>query len=147
MKTIMKKTNTINEYTSNKGIPADILSKGITKDKDIMENKYYQPKIEEFHVGFEYEIKGLVIKEGWIKTIFRPGTFQHEFDILCMGRPEIKKYSVPDTIRVKYLDKKDLEDLGWSYVPGNPVRNGNIRRFDLFLPFLSQTILTISFPL
>tara|TARA_R110002051_G_scaffold117840_3_gene191713 strand:- start:440 stop:844 length:405 start_codon:yes stop_codon:yes gene_type:complete len=59
-----------------------------------MKDKYYTPTIEEFHVGFEYEFKtnGL----GFVKTEVSEtgGFFQGEK-------------------RVKYLDREDIESLGW----------------------------------
>ncbi len=61
-----------------------------------MENKYYVPSIEEFHVGFECEHK------------------------LCDTWRELTCYHIPhghrtleDLYRVKYLDKQDVEELGW----------------------------------
>lgn len=81
------------------------------------ENKYYTPSIEEFHVGFEYEyctnclatatMATLTQKdENWIKKVFTEDnlfepTFAYNFF-------EISKLS-----RVKYLDKEDIESLGW----------------------------------
>lgn len=78
-----------------------------------MENKYYTPSIEEFHVGFEFELL----------TTLRPGAIS-TFE-------EWKKYTVKDItwfevanrhfedlfdrkhIRIKYLDKEDIESLGF----------------------------------
>lgn len=71
--------------------------------------EYYVPSIEEFYVGFEYEY--LTIKGEWIKDIFgstKPfDTEQMDFDI-------VRKISndLPDELRVKYLDKEDIESLG-----------------------------------
>lgn len=71
-----------------------------------MDNIYYTPKIEEFCIGFEYE-QALVdtywnISE-WKKTIFLQNT---DFNNLI-------KYI--NFNRVKYLDKEDIESLGFTF--------------------------------
>lgn len=68
-----------------------------------MENKYYTPEIEEFHIGFEYELNegySEFISEWWI---------EQEFDF----RDPERVNNFLDKIRVKYLDKEDIESLGW----------------------------------
>jgi len=67
------------------------------KDKD----KYYQPDISEFHVGFEYEYKGDVDNE-WALQIFNRG-------IGFAENPTIEQ------TRVKYLDQEDIESLGFKF--------------------------------
>lgn len=78
-----------------------------------MENKYYTPSIEEFHVGFEYEQE---IEYGeypdaymeWINEIITtPKDISYVESILS----SIISYK----IRVKYLDKEDIESLGFTY--------------------------------
>lgn len=83
-----------------------------------MENKlYYTPTIEEFHVGFECELRN---SSGPI--------FEWEpFKIIGVDDGEISgnlmDWSFYDTrtaikdeqIRVKYLDKSDIESLGWRF--------------------------------
>jgi len=66
-------------------------------------NKYYTPSLDEFHVGFEYEnwVKG----RGWTKRI-----------VEVLGRIPINERIsslVHDDYRVKYLDKEDVESLGF----------------------------------
>jgi hypothetical protein len=78
-----------------------------------MENKYYTPTIEEFHVGFEYEYRNTVrdssgnqIKSMWKKETFgldMPGWNLETVFIMIQN----------DNIRVKYLDKEDIESLGF----------------------------------
>lgn len=77
--------------------------------KIVMESKYYTPEIEEFHVGFEYEAfhsKEWFFEEGgnqWVKSKVSLGT-----DILTLN------YAINcDFVRVKYLDREDIESLGW----------------------------------
>ena len=72
-----------------------------------MENKYYTPTIEEFHVGFEYEELSGTDSEGgedWStrEIIHSFGAFDEDIDALEDG-----------FIRVKYLDKQDIEELGF----------------------------------
>lgn len=77
-----------------------------------MENKYYSPELEEFCVGFEYEVlRKSPTTEEWVKFIFpkypRVGVewgTQDPYNIV--GRI---------THRVKYLDKEDIESLGFDH--------------------------------
>lgn len=66
------------------------------------ESKFYVPVIEEFHVGFEYEtIHG---NSYWVKEISDGSEIYH-----------ISKYYLPKgEIRVKYLDREDIESLDWT---------------------------------
>ena len=67
------------------------------------ENKYYTPSIEEFHVGFELEIKTHELRP-WEKHTWLPGD----------QAKSVSNYL--DQIRVKYLDKEDLIELGFEYM-------------------------------
>jgi hypothetical protein len=75
-----------------------------------MENKYYTPQIEEFHVGFEYEY--LTVDGKWVKDIFmsiKPeDTEQMDLSIV---ESILKNHSTE--LRVKYIDKEDIVSLGW----------------------------------
>jgi len=64
-----------------------------------MKNKYYTPEIEEFHVGFEYER----CDDGynWIKDTY-PRAAEH-----------IRLKNLIPCTRVKYLDREDIESLGF----------------------------------
>jgi hypothetical protein len=77
-----------------------------------MKNKYYTPEIEEFHVGFEYE-RNQYDNNIWFKYV--------------VERKDVLDHSDKD-IRVKYLDREDIESLGFEqtdrvnsirYVKGN----------------------------
>jgi hypothetical protein len=68
-------------------------------------NKYYTPEIEEFYVGFEYEVYNW---GGWMKQIYE----QNSFLQMWGDEYEFEKIE-PGYIRVKYLDKEDVESLGW----------------------------------
>lgn len=94
--------------------------------------KYYTPEIEEFHVGFEYEVNWIttfgsiedVHDAGLKKKDVREPKSKH-----APHRYEIDKWNdittspdcyLPDDddlklIRVKHLDREDIESLGWSY--------------------------------
>jgi len=73
------------------------------KNKQMSE--YYTPKIEEFHVGFEYEE---FYNDDWHKKQYQQDNFlNHDFE--CVFEKYYKT-------RVKYLDKKDIEDLGFKQV-------------------------------
>ena len=71
-----------------------------------MENKsYYTPKIEEFHIGFECEVLGIIgTKED--ERLFSQPTIISQKELLLIDRLEI---------RVKYLDQSDIESLGWKF--------------------------------
>ena len=95
-----------------------------------MENKYYIPEIEEFHIGFRHEWRvagrpgcvitlkdGNELKEGevgvWTGDNYTPpvGSFTGEefydgvIDPIEAGN-----------LRVKYLDNADIEELGWKHL-------------------------------
>lgn len=83
------------------------------------ETKYYTPSIEEFHVGFEFEFSG--VDNYWNR---QPYTKQK----VLLGEDEYfglytfswlkkiyedKTYPVQDFLRVKFLDRQDVESEGW----------------------------------
>jgi hypothetical protein len=87
-----------------------------------MNNKYYTPEIEEFHVGLEYEVKERFL-DGTVKT-------QEDFDnskwisqicdsgIMYIERALKGKNSINNIcgIRVKCLDIEDIKKLGWNQI-------------------------------
>jgi len=84
-----------------------------------MKNKYYTPEIEEFHVGFECEIQSSWgMQKGIYPSILREDTLTG-FQLQKIGETETLK-KVISGIRVKYLDKKDIESLGFSYYKTHP---------------------------
>jgi hypothetical protein len=94
--------------------------------------EYYTPVIEEFHVGFEYEAFLQQVKvletphqEGndwvypvenigynWVKQEYKQDSFL-EYD--CIDEEASYRNIYPSEIRVKYLDREDIESLGWEY--------------------------------
>lgn len=96
------------------------------------ENRYYTPNLEEFHVGFEYEVydyvwsysvqlfkrdQYVVVSEPtpgkkWIKHTYERNQFidpDGEYKIIDY----LPDYLEDEKIRVKYLDQQDIEELGW----------------------------------
>lgn len=81
-------------------------------------DKYYTPTIEEFCIGFEYELRHpVLVDKGWVhvyedqwtKEIFTQRDFERGFG--WDRRRDIEEH----LIRVKYLDKEDIESLGFKY--------------------------------
>jgi len=96
-----------------------------------MENKYYTPEIEEFHVGFECEITDVnacmeeFSKEReakmWFDKIYTP---KHVFKKHTITERDMSFYSldphfIEKDLRVKYLDKEDIEACEWKHDPNN----------------------------
>lgn len=99
-----------------------------------MEEKYYTPKIEEFHVGFEYEgHRSMFCKKHeymWIPLMFGRWTSpKNNF--------RLKEVLAKECIRVKYLDRGDVESLGW-------IHYETIGTNELFKKGGSELILTSS---
>jgi len=95
-----------------------------------MENKYYTPEEEEFHVGLEYEYRHIL----WLVTAT---ITKHPFynDDRCVEHGELKQKDGLRTFyawitqtftergvlnkgeyRVKRLDREDIESLGWECI-------------------------------
>jgi hypothetical protein len=82
-----------------------------------MENKYYTPKIEELYVGFE--LQHFSHLEGIWKDVVIGSFMLHE--ILDEELNDCSEHN----IRIKYLDREDIESLGY--------RESNIKP-DIFSP-------------
>lgn len=74
-----------------------------------MENKYYTPTIEEFHVGFECEFYCKVGDPGDICKYIKKELSFTDYVYIVNDNDWV--------IRVKYLDREDIESLGWVYNP------------------------------
>jgi hypothetical protein len=83
-------------------------------------DKYYTPEIEEFHVGFECEFKNSMQGATWNKEICDVDTIS-----ICYDGFEHEDYEgeFKDTFRVKYLDKEDIESLGFKFAGGKLMQN------------------------
>ena len=69
--------------------------------------RYYTPTNEEFRVGFEYEFLSL---NGYSTQKFEYGSNGNSNSF-----QDLKEFIKEKSIRVKYLDSKDIEDLGFLY--------------------------------
>lgn len=80
-------------------------------------DKYYTPALEDFFHGLELQTNWG--NEGdWKNEVFD----QHH-GICDLGE-------LLDVFRIKYLDKKDIEELGWIYVEFIPNGDGDSRWFN-----------------
>lgn len=75
-----------------------------------MDNKYYTPELEEFHIGFEYEVDSLYNKFSH-KSFNKIIAIWEELDIVFDDYEHEDHFN--EIYRVKYLDKEDIESLGW----------------------------------
>lgn len=76
-----------------------------------MESKYYTPNIEELYVGFECEVKTIPSGE-WISWVL--STHDVSVDENHKAREHAWYFWLKNnSVRVKYLDKEDIESLGW----------------------------------
>lgn len=79
-----------------------------------MENKYYTPSIEEFNVGFRYEWR-FDPKEFWKSG--EATWIKKEYNQCFIENPDTPCQNINENdIRVKYLDREDIEELGWCFV-------------------------------
>lgn len=75
------------------------------------EKKYYEPTVEEFHVGFDFECH---IGNGLIpKQLYEEG---QEWKATAWQVGDFFKTDKPKGLRVKHLDREDVEDLGWTFL-------------------------------
>lgn len=85
------------------------------KTQQMRENKYYTPTIEEFHIGFEFEKHdertASYRSDGYIPTNYH----KFKYDLKSIRLSQLGTHLFEKTIRVKYLDKEDIESLGWKY--------------------------------
>lgn len=102
--------------------------------------KYYTPSIEEFHVGFEYEADSIYIDvdkapSGWSTQSLIEYGYNHTdapFVIELGWGPRTYEYSYnieyaleKGRIRVKHLDREDIESLGFLHENGRVYRLHN----------------------
>lgn len=84
-----------------------------------IDKKYYTPDISEFYIGFEYEIEDLhdnlvdrtyrSVIGNWIELNIVMDDWEHEYN------------NFANLYRVKYLDKEDVESLGFIEVDYNKI--------------------------
>jgi hypothetical protein len=82
-----------------------------------MENKYYTPKIEEFHVGFRYEQfahEGGIAWSGRLYDAIQKSWIKNTFEIDSpYSLVDIANYIDSGFIRIKKLDESDIIEAGW----------------------------------
>ena len=78
-------------------------------------SKYYTPTIEEFHVGFEFESNYILFEEGSLKNGWNKVVLSDRHNWFY---DSYVNDAVPSEFRVKYLDKSDIESLGFIHVNG-----------------------------
>jgi len=99
-----------------------------------MENKYYTPEIEEFCEGFQYEkrvntigekveayfaVDGkIVIVPDYVCT--EEDWADKEFSLSNSKEQDIEKLLEEGRLRVEYLDREDIESLGFIYIKSQP---------------------------
>ena len=78
-------------------------------------DKYYTPDISEFYEGFEFEelIENDDETEEWYQVVYHTNDFITD-DGWIIQSP-IYDRGIEDWIRVKYLDKEDIESLGFEH--------------------------------
>ena len=99
-----------------------------------MNNNYYKPEIEEFHVGFEYEFHGITIggidvvdfsqnppktinsKKPDIKVWNKESIYRDDYALYNRSFKSLEELIKTNQIRVKYLDKEDIESLGFKQI-------------------------------
>lgn len=80
-------------------------------------NKYYTPDISEFHVGFEYWQKISSNHDEWEPLIIKSPNQTESLDGIYVDDFSLETLRIEDA-RVKYLDRDDIESLGWgNYEP------------------------------
>jgi len=99
-----------------------------------MENKYYTPEISEFHVGFEFQKKETIksgiahhknqnkpleinkIETFWNSIVFQKSLLDNTWNAMDYTLKEVAEFIKSDEIRVKYLDRQDIEECGFEYL-------------------------------
>ncbi len=94
-------------------VKGDFLIEAVSNDG------YYIPTMEEFHKGFEYERVEMFSTDGGPRQLqYVQKVYKGSEHYYVEGSIEYKK------IRVKYLDKEDIESLGWKHIQHNEYELG-----------------------
>lgn len=98
-----------------------------------METKYYVPEIEDFHVGFEYEI---LLPDGkyhkricGVTGVKHPGLEEYKDEMMAIAHA---------ITRVKKLDCDAIRELGWEFIKqhgGTDCFDFELRDFSLSVDF------------
>lgn len=97
-----------------------------------MENKYFTPDMEEFHIGYECEIS--------TRTIWKSGKFPEILELNSeldeFGKDSLMK-AAHAILRVPYLTKEQIEAEGWKHY-GNNCFELNPRWFCSWYPEINR---------
>lgn len=97
----MNNSETSAETTADKsGADEVTTSSHSSANTTVVRSPYYTPQVDEFHIGFEYEICSNDHADIWEKSVF-DGT--ERFDVI---------ESQSSLFRVKHIDKEDCLSLG-----------------------------------
>ncbi len=101
------------------GIPSDIVcpSRNNQSIRVNMEAKYYTPELHELHEGFEYE-------DGFTHAEFCPKMYSYN-EVARIGRSLFLKALDNKRIRVKCLDREDIESENWKYSDSRKIDEPN----------------------
>jgi hypothetical protein len=82
-----------------------------------MENKYYTPVIEEFHVGMTVQIYDqsttkMISKVEWHDVVITPNENDYGRKV---GFNRLPKLIANNKVRVKCLNKEDISSFGWVF--------------------------------
>jgi len=95
--------------------------------------KYYKPTLDEFYLGFEYErLESVLIDKGWHKVYEKqwvPKVADKQYIVKYYGAWEFMRDLEDDLIRVKCLDKADIEELGFKHVGGKLLHEDHLQDF------------------
>ena len=88
---------------------------------DKMGNKYYTPDVSDFYIGYEFEANAdNGYGDHWIKfTYSQPSWVPFDSEKYILGDDSEERKLTgginPKKIRTKYLDRLDIESLGWKF--------------------------------
>lgn len=91
------------------------------------ENKYYTPEVEDLYIGYIYEVKCIGKPIDDYEAL--------HWKIYTITKEDLFEWPIDYEFRTKYLDKEDVESLGWKL---EEVLTGNTSRFkynDVLLVF------------
>ncbi len=74
--------------------------------------KYYVPTIEEMHAGFVFEANDQQLKD-WCQTVFGSLLINNEGGMYTTDLKRIATWISNGDVRVKFLDREDIEACGW----------------------------------
>lgn len=87
-----------------------------------MENReYYTPEIDELFVGYECEIFAWAksgdegIQEKWRRSTLSEVSIRKDFGNIPEGMKAVSDVLSEQKLRTPYLNKSDIESLGWKY--------------------------------